>query len=318
MALVNSRPRWWLAAGLVGLGLGCGDPLVDEAYAGTPRFRVQGSVTGTSGSVDVDHPELSVALFWVAGGETPGAQNVLREQPGTALRAEFYRSFELKLFDEPDAQSLLTAPTGARYGVARLGAYRDENGNGRRDETEPLLGMSNGRLLLRAPRELSAKESPTGARLAAGWYVASAPLECPAFLSPPTPPGGPGSTPVPTGECGVPLGVTCRGDAECGAGVCVREFLGPWPGGACAIMEPPPNGCRQRGSVLLTAPQDATRGYWLKSCETTADCGRAAPFQCDQQLRVCRPSADFPVELSDKAPPRSFCKPPAPAPPQGP
>ncbi len=294
---------------LLGLALGCGDPLVDARYAGTPRFRLEGSVTGTSETVDVDNPELSVAVFWVTGGEAPGAQNVLTEQPGTALRAEFYRSFELKLYDEPEGPSLLRTSSGARYGVARLGAYRDENGNGARDEAEPLLGLSNGRLLLRVPEALTARESPTGARLAAGWYVVSAPLDCPAAGAPP-PPGGT-SEPVAEGDCGVPLGATCRSDAECGAGVCVRDFMGPWPGGACAIPEPPRNGCRQRGSVLVRNPQDATKGYWLKSCEVSADCGRAAPYQCDQQLRVCRPTAGIPVELSDGASPRSFCKGPA-------
>lgn len=191
-------------------------------------------MVGTSETVDVDNPELSVAVFWVTGGEAPGAQNVLTEQPGTALRAEFYRSFELKLYDEPEGPSLLRTSSGARYGVARLGAYRDENGNGVRDEAEPLLGLSNGRLLLRVPEALTARESPTGAHLAAGWYVVSAPLSCPAAGASPAPGGT--SEPVADGDRGVPLGATCRSDAECGAGVCVREFMGPWPGGACDAL----------------------------------------------------------------------------------
>lgn len=300
MALVT---RAWLVGALMLGAPGCGDPLIDEQYAGTPRFRVRGSVTGASESVDVDNPELTISLFWVTGGAAPGERNVLTEQPGTALRAEFYRSFELLLFDEPGDSILLRTPSGARYGVARLGAYRDENGNGHRDETEALLGTSNGRLLLRAPQDLTARESPTGARLPAGWYVTSAPLECPGLSLP--------ARPVADGECGVPLGVGCRGDEECGGGVCVRDFLGPWPGGTCAIPEPPPDGCRQRGSALMTDPQDPAKGYWLKSCEVSSDCGRAAPYQCDQALKACRPSADMPVELSDREPPRSFCKAPA-------
>jgi hypothetical protein len=308
MALVT---RAWLAGALVCGALGCGDPLVDETYEGTPRFRLRGSVTGASESVDVDNPELRVALFWVTGGAAPGERNVLTEQPGTALRAEFYRSFELLLFDEPGDSSLLRTPSGARYGVARLGAYRDENDNGRRDETEALLGASAARLLLRAPQDLSAAESPTGARLPEGWHVTSAPLECPASLGPP--PANPEM--VADGECGVPLGTSCRTDAECGGGVCLRDFIGPWPGGSCAIQEPPPDGCRQRGSTLLRDPQDTARAYWLKSCEVSTDCERAAPYQCDQASRACRPSADMPVELSDRGPPRSFCKAASTAPP---
>ncbi len=318
-SLVAALLRRGLAGVLGCMALSCGDALVDGTYAGTPRFRLQGSVVGTSESVDVDNPELSVGVFWVADGERPGEQNVLVEQPGTALRAEFYRSFELKLFDEPDAQSLLTATGGAKYGVARLGAYRDANENGRRDESERLLGISNGRLLLRAPQALSARESPTGAPLAAGWYVASAPLECPGLSGPQPPAGGSGSSPDPVadGDCGVPLGATCRADADCGAGVCLHEFLGPWPGGACAIAEPPPNGCRQRGSALQRDPQDASKGFWLKSCVEMADCGRVAPYQCDQQMRVCRPSSAFPVDLTDGPFPHTFCKGSGPKPPPG-
>jgi len=96
-------------------------------------------------------------------------------------------------------------------------------------------------------------------------------------------------------------------DSDCGGGVCVLNFLGVWSGGACLIPEPPPNGCRQRGSVLLRAPAPDTTAYWIKACTVSEDCGRLHPYQCDQQLRGCRPSAEVLVDINGREPPRSFC-----------
>jgi hypothetical protein len=323
MALVTRGARaralllWGLTAGLASGALACGDALIDGTYAGTPRFTFQGAVNGESESVDEAQPEVSVAVFWVVRFGA-GRNDELVEQPGTSVRTEFYRAFQMKMFDEPGDAHLLTAQTGARFGVARLGAYRDVNRNGRRDEAEPLIGVSNNRALLRAPVALSARESPTGANLAAGWHIVTTPLDCAPSTAPRPGDGSTGgSPPVADGDCGVPLGAACRNDGECGAGVCVRDFMGPWPGGACAIPEPPTNGCRQRGSTVVTDPQ-SSKSYWLKSCTTTDDCGRGPPYQCDQQVRACKPSVDFPVVLEDGAQPRPFCKAQGPTPPPPP
>jgi hypothetical protein len=314
MALVTRDALWAaallrvLAGVLASATVSCGDALVDETYRGAPRFTVRGSVMGTSEYVDEEHPEVSIAVLWSPRGAWMDREATLLEQQGTSRLAEYYRPFELHLFDEPGAEHLYTTPSGARYGIARLGAYQDENRNGRRDALEPLIGSSPGRALIRAPKALTARDSPTGAPLTAGWHIVSTPLLCPSTSSPP-PGGNPGPVePVADGECGVPIGAECRSDADCGGGVCVREFIGPWPGGACLIPEPPPNGCRQRGSVLLRDPQESEKAFWVKACAVTADCGRVAPIQCDQQIRGCRPSADFPVEMDDRPPPSSFCQ----------
>ena len=308
MALVNSSLRN-LALVLAGTALACGDSLVDDAYSGTPLFTVPGSVTGTSEHVGTEHPDVSVAVFWSLRGMLPGEQDELVEQAGTAIRAEYYRNFEVRIFDEPGAGHLVTRPSGKKVGVAWLGAYQDANGNRRRDATEPLIGGSPGRVLIRAPQPLSAEDSPTGAPLTEGWHFVSTPLDC----KPPGGPPPPDAPPVADGDCGVPLGIGCRVDAECGAnGVCIHELVGPWPGGACVIAEPPPSGCRQRGSVLFRVPDEPTKAYWLKSCNVTADCGREPPYQCDQQLRACRPTANIAVEMNDHGPPRTYCKPEGP------
>lgn len=293
---------------LASVTVSCGDSLVDETYRGTPRFTMRGSVAGTSEYVDEEHPEVSVAVFWSPGGAAMDSNATLIEQRGTSQLAEFYRPFDLKLFDEPGAEYFYTTPSGARYGIARLGAYQDLNENGQRDDEEPILGHSRARALIRALQDLTAKDSPTGAPLTEGWHIVSTPLQCPS--------SGPfAPEPVANGDCGVPLGSECRNDADCRGGVCVREFVGPWPRGACLIPETSTTACRQRGSVLLHDPQDAKIAYWVKGCSVTEDCGREVPYQCDQQLRGCRPSAETPVDLDDRPPPRSFCQPPAGAPP---
>lgn len=316
MALVTRGLGGWglraLAWGGVGLlGAACGDALVDERYQGTPRVVLRGSVEGRSEIVTGEQPEVNVALFWISDANAREAR--LLEQEGTSRGVEYSRPFTLKVFDEPGEAHFLRWPFEARVAVARLGAYRDENGNGRRDETEPLLGGSEPRLVLRAPQALSAAESPTGGAVEAGWYVVSAPLECPPPPGSPPPPEAP--PPVPEGECGVPLGAPCTMDAQCGPGVCLRDFVGPWPGGACAIPEPPPSGCRQRGSVLLRDIEYPERAFWINACERSADCGRGFPYQCDLQLRGCRATGEVPVQLSDSAPSRVICRPRAPSPP---
>jgi hypothetical protein len=294
-----------LAGVLASATVSCGDALVDGTYRGTPRFTMRGLVSGTSEYVDGAHPVVSIAVFWSPGGVWMDQNATLIEQRGTSQLAEFYRPFELKLFDEPGAEHLYTAPSGARYGIARLAGFQDANENGRRDAEEPILGHSRARALIHAPQGLTAKDSPTGAPLAEGWHIVSTPLQCPP--PPGAPPGPVVSQPVADRDCGVPLGAECRSDAECNGGMCVRDFVGPWPRGACLIRESPTTECRQRGSVLLRDPQDSTKAYWVKGCSVTADCGREHPYQCDEQIRGCRPSAETPVELDDRPPPRSFC-----------
>lgn len=302
-SLTRARVLTWA---LAGAALSCGDALVDEAYSGTPRFIVEGMVVGGSEYVNEEAPIVSIAVFWSPKGPMESAEATLLEQPGSAHRAEYYRDFHLPLFDEPGAEHLTRTPSGTRYGIARLGAYQDANENGRRDPEEPLLGASHQRALLHVPTALTAVESPTQAPIPAGWHIVSTPLSC----GEPTPGGPP---PVPDGDCGVPLGATCKHDGECGGGVCVHDFIGPWPGGACLIPEPPPNGCRQRGSVLLH-PEAEPKAYWIPACSASADCERPLPFQCDLQVRGCMPSALMPVELTDDGPQPTFCPMPSPPP----
>lgn len=286
---------------LAGAALACGDTLVDETYSGAPVFTVRGRVVAPSDYVDEEDAEIFLAVLWSQGGAERADRLV--EQPGTTRRTAFFRSFEMPLFDQPGSEHLYTTPSGARYAIGRLAGFHDDNGNGRRDASEPFMGYSQ-QALLHAPEALPARDSPTGAPLKAGWHIVSTPLMCQSAGPQPAP--GP-VDPVADGECGVPLGAGCKKDADCGGGVCVTNFLGEWAGGACLIPEPPPNGCRQRGSVLLRAPAPNPQAYWIKACTVSEDCERLHPFQCDQQLRGCRPSAETVVDINGREPPRSFC-----------
>jgi hypothetical protein len=270
-------------------------------------FALRGSVNGPSEQVGVKHPEVNLAVFWLPHGPAPDSEDFRIEQPGTVVHAEYYRPFELKLFDEPRAEYFFTTPSGARYGAAWIGAYQDANGNGRKDAAEPIIGSSMARVLIRAPQALRAEDSPTGAPLPAGWHIVSMPLDCPRPARPP-PPDGSSPVPVADEDCGVPLGAICKNDTECGVGICLHDFIGPWPNGTCAIPEPPLNGCRQRGSVLVDDPSASeAKKYWLKSCEETADCGRGEPYQCDQRKRACMPSTNVIVEMNGQELPGSIC-----------
>ena len=305
MALVNRdragrrkdvRLLVMLLAGATGA---CGDSLVDEQYSGTPLYTLRGDLLDSSASVNETQPQVDVALFWSPHGASD--VDLLIEQPLTQRHAEYYRPFEMHLFDEPGDALLSTAPSGARYGIALVGAYLDANHNGHKDASEPFVGSSPASALLRVPQPLSAADSPTGAPLPAGWHLVSLPLACPALGRPRIP------EPVADGDCGVPLGIECRSDADCGGGACIVDAGRPWPGGACVIAEPPPNGCRQRGSVLMRLTADPTRAYWVQACETSADCQRPDPFQCDQQIHGCLPSLTVLVHIQDGVVPGSFC-----------
>ncbi|MFY0528967.1 hypothetical protein ACN28I_39365 [Archangium gephyra] len=287
---------------LAGAALACGETLVDETYSGTPLFTVRGKVVAPADYVDEEDAEVFLALLWSRGDAEKGDRLV--EQPGTVHRTAFFRSYVLHLFDEPGSEHFFTTPSGARYAIGRLAGFQDENGNGRRDASEPFGGFSP-QAVLRAPEALSARDSPTGTPLSAGWHIVSTPLACPPATGPQPAPDP--TAPVADGECGVPLGAGCKRDSDCGGGVCVLNFIGEWNGGACLIPEPPPNGCRQRGSVLLRGSASDTRAYWIPACSTSEDCGRLHPYQCDQQLRGCRPSAEVVVDINGREAQRSFC-----------
>lgn len=279
--------------------LACGETLVDSDYSGTPLFTLQGVVGGPTEAPLEPGTLVTTAMFWSPQGLTARRYDELVEQLGTASAAPVPRPYFMNLFDEPGPQHLFTTPSGARYAIGRVVAYLDANRNGRLDPPELILGASQGFAVLYAPQDLAAGDSPTGKPLRAGWQSFMLPLSCPGSTS------GPGPAPVADGDCGVPLGEPCDTDADCNGGVCLAELLIPLPHRMCAISEPPPNGCRQRGSVLIRRGP-GREDVWIQGCQSSSECTRGYPYQCDARLLACFPSAEVQVNLNETSM-RPFC-----------
>jgi hypothetical protein len=300
MATVACARRWG-ACGLgwlVAAAAGCGDALVDTDYRGTPLFTIEGTVIGASDLLNRQTP-LNVALFFSPSGPQTTDPAALSEQPGTALMAQLPRSFTLNLFDPPGAAQLVRNPDGSSYAIGKLLAYIDYDGNGRRDGADRVIGGSPQRALLYAPQPLRPEQSPSGLPLQPGFSLVTLPLSC--RPSPPPPP--------PSGkDCSQRLGQPCASDAQCGVGVCLRNFGDLWPQGACALPDPLPAGCAAIGAVRVPDWSGGSTAYWVKSCNADADCQRPPPYQCDMAFRACLPTSLNLVMVADPPPPLAFCR----------
>ena len=86
--------------------------------------------------------------------------------------------------------------------------------------------------------------------------------------------------------------------------------------GNCVVVDPPPNGCRPGAGVYLRRPMYApgpplVTGYWLKGCQTAADCSRPAVdpplYNCDPILRACIPAAAPSIAVNGHILVEPFC-----------
>lgn len=286
-----------IGAGLFGLVLlaACGDALVGGDYRGTPLVSFRGSVVGSSNELDLKDNRARVSLFFATGGPRTFAHADLTEQVGATHLAELPFAFTINVFDPPPPSLLYTEPDGTRYGIGTFLAYADKDKDGRNNGTEKVIGSTRARVILYAPTELPAERSPTGSLLPAGYHLVTPPLAC-----------GRQRQGMVLPRCEVPaLGQRCTTDGDCGAGICVKDSMFPWPQGACVLPNPPPNGCVPEGAVFLPGMKDS---FWIKGCTTSADCGRPFPYQCDQSFRGCMPTALLSVIVSGmpEAPP--FCR----------
>ena len=297
----------WLLAAL--LASGCGSPLVDEGYRGALKFKLLGipSQGASLSEVEADKNWIRASLFW-----TPGARNVtfdeLVEQPSTSTGLELPWSFEWLIYDEPEPQHLFQLAGGGALGIAVPVLYADRNGNHRRDGDEPVYGRAAINLALFAPQDIPQAQSPFGAEVPKGYHLAGLPLDCAGALPSPAT----GST-----DCGVPLGEKCTSDAECGPGRCLLEAGVPFPGGYCAVVEPPPSGCRPVGAVLWRPLRNMMQmgmmgmgmvSYWVKACSQHSDCRGDFPYQCDFGVGACLPTLHVLLQLDSDPVPPPICR----------
>lgn len=297
MALLIPRTRALVVLAALS-AVTCGDPLVDKSFQGTPLFTLQGQTYGTSYQVQLDNPRVRLALFWNTTGIENNDVEKLIEQPSAGLNTEVPLAFTLNLFEVPSEALMLRYGT-ARFGIGRLLAYVDANGNSLRDASEAIVGLDGSRFILYAPEKIEGANSPTTGDILPGFHIASLPLPCNGNLTPPD---------VSTGDCGVPnLGGQCHDDKDCGAGVCLTRFLLPWPGGYCVVKDPPPDKCIPAGSVLARGPMDTKEAYYVHACLTDADCKREFPYVCDLKNAACMPTAMQQIQIGDTLKSQPFC-----------
>lgn len=266
---------------------GCGDALVGGDYLGEPIFRFPAETTSPALAMPGEH-SLTVGLFWSPQGAVDVPATALVEQTSESRRIPTPYAFSFDLRDAPTPALLHRTASGATWGIARILGYDDENENGQRDDDEPLTAAAQDRLLLYAPKPVSAEDSPTGFPLVAGYSLTSPGLRCRA-------------TPRRLGDrvCEVPLGDACRSDSDCGGGQCTTTFDGPWQGGACTIEEGP-GACRPEGGTLVRGRDGEV---WAAACLTTSDCTRRPAYQCDMRTLACLPlrgariQVESPLEL---------------------
>jgi len=296
--------------GVAALLLGCGDALVDRQFQGDPLITVRGNVMGSSDALPLENPLLRLSVWWSPLGLTLSDYSQLVEQPSITTQSSVPFSFTLNVFDTPAQAHFTQLPDGTRYAVGSLMGYYDSNGNARRDDSEPFLGSTR-RLLLYAQQPLSVPQSPLGRALSPGYYLTSNSFVCPPSA------GGPAMMPPmpqPGADCSQKLSAACTQDADCAPGICVREFVSPWPQGGCVLPDPLPAGCGTQGAVRVVAPATGAlrrdQTYWVKACASSNDCGRSFPYQCDASLGACLPTQIVNIDLSDSLPAPRWCRQP--------
>ena len=289
--------------------------MVDDTYQGEPRATLSGKIVEEGQPIGLVHrADLRIALFWSSQDPIADDLETLIEQTSTGRPVGLSADYVLHLYDIPQPEHRVSIGSDAGgddtgwYAIGRILVYADDNGNARRDADEAWLGGARPLAVLYASDLIAAERSPTRLDLPAGYRTVQLPLPCDAPKRPTT-----------DGDCGVALGASCDDDWDCGAaGVCLRQVPMPWPGNACAVPEPPADGCRPDpagfvGAGGLPEARGAV-GFWVQACVTDADCDRGPPYGCDVGAGACVPMAPLKIGLSIDWVPPPFC---APAPGEG-
>ncbi len=290
---------------LVSVGSGCGKGLVDDEFRGAPLWTLHGEIEH-SDSADASF-SYQAALFFAPSLDVIDLEQMV-ELTGSGVPVAVPSTFVLNVFDAPGPEHMVKANDGSSSGYAagRLLVYRDTNGDRRRQKGEPFVAILPPSAVLYAPTDLPQGAAPTAGPLLAGFHSVLLPQPC-AFVPPPA---------TEAGDCETPLGMSCRDDADCGKGVCLRETKMPWPVGYCAVTEPPKNGCRPGKGAFLNAPNYSPtpafiNGYYIRRCSTDADCARPdrdpGLYLCDPGLLACVPHPPPRISVGSRLEVEAFC-----------
>ena len=297
-----------LAAGF-GLCLGgCGDPLLGESFRGAPVWSVLIQVEPVDPAAEAP-TNARMAMFFSPGGPAVIDPEQWVELPSSSAPATVPANSLLNVFEPPGAALLAHDGAGAPlgYGIARVIAYTDTDGDGRRSPGEAFISLQSPVAYLYTPAPLAAGAAPTRGALDAGFRYVFLPEPC----------GDPAPAPMTPGDCGVPLGARCSRDADCAGGYCLQFFKVPWPAGYCTVIDPPANGCRPAAGVFVHKPKfnsvpPSVTGFWLRSCAKTSDCARKGDpgpniYVCDPGLLACVPRGNGLLLIGAKVMVEPFC-----------
>jgi hypothetical protein len=284
----------------------CGDALVDEAYRGEPLGTFPALVSDQGEGMDVRGRDLRAALFWDPTGGLATDVSTLVEQSSTAVPLRVPSQLDLHVFEPPGPEHMVQAgPAAGVYGLGHLLAWRDADGDGRRGPAEPFVGEVRRQAILYATTAVRAQDVGMRTDVPVGLHGVYLPLPC----------GRPDPEPRQPGDCGVPLGASCGLPQECGNGTCSHGLGMPWPGGVCAVLEPPPDGCRPADGALYRDAGAGGGAWWVASCRSDADCARAPAYTCDPGMGACVPAAPVLINLGVVSRVEPVCAPPGGGPP---
>lgn len=281
----------------------CGDPLGDWTYRGEPRWSLRGDVQTHTGAQPAELHRLRAALFWRPEGQAAQDLTGYVEQGSTGIPVQVFMPFQMNVFEAPPGAER------AAYMIGRLAAYDDLDLDGRRGPAEPFVGLEVPTAIFYAPAELPAGRGPGVGVMPAGFHRL--------LLQQPCGKQAPG--PLRPGTCGAPLGRACRMDVECAPGLCLQRAGIPWPDGACAVPEPPLDGCRPADARYYAGVEagmmgmmGAPRGYFIKACARDEDCLRpedklGAAYRCDPGLQGCVPGDRFHLAIGLEVPVTPLC-----------
>lgn len=277
-------PMRALPALLLVFTMSCGS-LVDDRFVGDVRFTLHSDVKGDPAPFIPVKDQLRLSLFYIRAPGNPRTIDELQEHEATRTILTPPASLSWPIYDAPEERHYVTTQSGKRYALGVALAYVDNDNDGRRSDGDQLIGEAPITAVISVETELDKNESPTGSPLPKGFYTVARPLWCA-----PRP-----TEPAPTSpDCGVSLSAPCTSDAECGGGVCLLTDPWPWPNGTCALRSTStcvPENAHLWRNHAPPAPMMPPASYWLKACETTADC--RDPYQCDPGYKVCLPTGNL-------------------------
>lgn len=290
----------WVASVFAATGfgaIGCGDPIIDDRYAGKPLHRATGTIIGFE-QERFKHP-LRASLFWSPDGKLDISQVPhMFEDNSVKIQMEFPSTAQISIFKPPKAEWMVP---GAGYAVGAMVIYEDTVGQGRFIlGRTPIRGGSANSAIFYAPKALHEHASPFRTPIGPGMMHLELPLPCGLVTFPK-------QEQQPSPECNADfVGSACTHHAQCGpGGICLKsleEFV--FNNGYCS--KPASPRCHPPGTVALDSldefnSEKATRTtFLLKSCDRDTSCRKQEGYACGTFIRGCIPAIPISLEISEQ------------------